>query len=74
MMYADAKGDMIVRLQRLLGVRQADTLVVGDGANDLSMFAHAGIKVAFCAKPILRASATHIVDKKDLREILKIVG
>jgi len=74
MMYSDAKGDMIVRLQKLLGVDRANTLVVGDGANDLSMFAHADTRVAFCAKPILREAATHTVDIKDLREILKIIA
>ncbi len=73
MMYSDAKGDMIVRLQNLLGVTREKTLVVGDGANDLSMFAHADTRVAFCGKPILREAATHCVDVKDLREILKIV-
>jgi phosphoserine phosphatase len=73
MMYSDAKGDMIVRLQALLGVDRENTLVVGDGANDLSMFAHANMRIAFCAKPILKEAATHCVDVKDLREILKIV-
>ena len=73
MMYSDAKGDMITRMQGLLGVSREDTLVVGDGANDLSMFAHADTRVAFCAKPILKEAATHCVDVKDLREILKIV-
>ncbi|CAA6814174.1 MAG: Phosphoserine phosphatase (EC [uncultured Sulfurovum sp.] len=73
MMYSDAKGDMIVRLQNLLGISEKDTLVVGDGANDLSMFKHAAIKIAFCAKPVLREAATHCIDVKDLREILKIV-
>ena len=73
MMYGQAKGDMIVRLQGLLGVTREDTLVVGDGANDLSMFAHADTRVAFCAKPVLKEAATHCVDVKDLREILNIV-
>ena len=73
MMYSNAKGDMITRLQSLLGVDRKDTLVVGDGANDLSMFAHADTRVAFCGKPVLREAATHCVDVKDLTEILKIV-
>ncbi|AKF25085.1 phosphoserine phosphatase [Sulfurovum lithotrophicum] len=74
MMYSEAKGDMIVRMQKLLGAGRADTLVVGDGANDLSMFAHADTRVAFCAKPVLKEAATHCVDAKDLKEILKIIG
>ena len=73
MMYSAAKGDMIVRIQSLLGISRQDTLVVGDGANDLSMFAHADTRVAFCAKPILKEAATHCVDVKDLRQILSIV-
>ena len=72
MMFGFSKGDMLNRLQNLLGVTKEDTLVVGDGANDLSMFEYADTRVAFCAKPILKESATHIVDTKDLREILKI--
>ena len=73
MMYSDAKGDMIQRLQNILGISRKNTLVVGDGANDLSMFAHADTRVAFCGKPILKEAATHCIDTKDLREILKIV-
>ena len=73
MMYSEAKGDMIVRMQKLLGIGREETLVVGDGANDLSMFAHADTRVAFCAKQVLKEAATHCVDVKDLHEILKVV-
>jgi phosphoserine phosphatase len=73
MMFNFSKGDMLQRLQKLLGVTAEDTLVVGDGANDLSMFKYASIRVAFCAKPVLKEASTNIIDKKDLREVLKVI-
>ena len=73
MMFSFSKGDLLLRLQKLLNIDRSDTLVVGDGANDLSMFKYADTRVAFCAKSILKDEATDIVDTKDLREILKIV-
>ena len=73
MMFGFSKGDMIVRLQNLLGISRENTLVVGDGANDLSMFEHADTRVAFCAKEVLKREATHIIDTRDLTEILNIV-
>ena len=71
MMFDSSKGDMILRLQKLLGVDRKDTLVVGDGANDRSMFAYADTRVAFCAKPVLKEHANIIIEQKDLRLILK---
>jgi phosphoserine phosphatase len=71
MMFNFSKGDMLTRLQNLLHVSEAETMVVGDGANDLSMFAHAGTRVAFCAKEILKKEATIIIETKDLTKILE---
>ncbi|WP_345974954.1 phosphoserine phosphatase SerB [Sulfurimonas sp. HSL3-7] len=71
MMFNFSKGDMLVRLQSILGVSEEETMVVGDGANDLSMFAHAGTRVAFCGREILKKEANIIIDKKDLTLILK---
>ncbi len=70
MMFNYSKGDMLVRLQGLLGVCENETLVCGDGANDLSMFAHAGTRVAFCAREILRKEANIVIETKDLTQIL----
>ena len=70
MMFDFSKGDMIQRIQNVLGVGVEDTLVCGDGANDKSMFPYASKKIAFCAKEILKKEANIIVDTKDLREIL----
>ncbi len=71
MMFNFSKGDMLVRLQNVLGVSKEETLVCGDGANDLSMFAHAGTRVAFCARDILKQEANIIIDKKDLSLLLE---
>jgi len=71
MMFNFSKGDMIVRLQNILGVTEEETLVCGDGANDLSMFAHAGTRVAFCARDILKREANIVIETKDLTQILE---
>jgi phosphoserine phosphatase len=70
MMFDFSKGDMIQRVQNLLGATPEDTIVVGDGANDKSMFKYANKKIAFCAKDILKKEANIIIDKKDLTQIL----
>ncbi|MFA6760828.1 MAG: phosphoserine phosphatase SerB [Sulfuricurvum sp.] len=71
MMFSHSKGDMLTRLQGLLGVSREQTLVCGDGANDLSMFAHADTRVAFCAKEVLKKEANIVIEDRDLRLILK---
>jgi len=72
MMFGDSKGKMVKRLQSLLGISKEKTLVVGDGANDRSMFKEAGVSVAFCAKDVLKKCATDIVDVKDLSQVAEI--
>jgi phosphoserine phosphatase len=71
MMFSHSKGDMLQRLQKILDVTPEETLVCGDGANDLSMFAHAGTRVAFCAREILEKEANIIIKEKDLTQILE---
>lgn len=74
MMFSDSKGNMLLNLQGILGIDSSKCVVVGDGANDLSMFAYADTKIAFCAKDILKKSATHCIEDKDLREVLQIIA
>jgi len=71
MMFNYSKGDMLQRLQNILGISKEETLVCGDGANDLSMFEYAGTRVAFCAREILQKEATIIIEEKDLTKILE---
>ncbi|WP_295160642.1 phosphoserine phosphatase SerB [uncultured Brachyspira sp.] len=70
MMFSSSKGNMLLTLQKLLNISYNDTLVVGDGANDLSMFKFAKNKAAFCAKEILKKEANIIIEEKDLSLII----
>ena len=70
MMFNDSKGQMLKRIQTLLNVTEENTIAIGDGANDLSMFKYASKRVAFCAKPILKQNANIIIDNRDLTEVL----
>jgi len=52
----------------------ADTLAVGDGANDLDMLQAAGLGVAFHAKPVVASAARARVDHAGLRALLFAQG
>ncbi|ABR55587.1 phosphoserine phosphatase SerB [Methanococcus vannielii SB] len=65
-----AKGDILEEIAKKENISLENTVVVGDGANDISMFEKAGFRIAFCAKEILKSKADVCIDKKDLREIL----
>ncbi len=74
MMFNDSKGQMLNKLQQLLDISEENTMSIGDGANDLSMFKHAKTRIAFCAKPILKQSANIIIEEKNLAKILEYVN
>lgn len=73
-----AKLDIFNRGLATLKISAADTIVVGDGANDLAMInastAGAGLGIAFHAKPNVVASATHSVHCADLTALLYAQG
>ena len=57
-----------------LNIGLADTLAVGDGANDLAMIERAGLGVAWHAKPILARAAAAIITHGDLAALLYLQG
>jgi len=51
-----------------------DALAVGDGANDLDMIKHAGLGVAYHAKPVVAAAAGASIVHGDLTGLLYLQG
>jgi phosphoserine phosphatase len=56
------------------GLSFADTLAVGDGANDLDMIGRAGLGVAYHAKPVVAAAAGSAILHGDLTALLYLQG
>ncbi|VAY88075.1 Phosphoserine phosphatase [hydrothermal vent metagenome] len=71
MMFGESKKEMILKIQALLNISKNDTIAIGDGANDLSMFEVSGLKIAFCAKEVLKKASDVQINTKDLSLILE---
>jgi phosphoserine phosphatase len=69
-----AKLATLVELREAFDLDDVDTLVVGDGANDLGMIQHAGLGVAYHAKPAVAAVAAARIDHGDLTALLYAQG
>jgi phosphoserine phosphatase len=68
------KADAMARFAAQAGVSLAQTVAVGDGANDLDMIAKAGLGVAFNAKPLVRDAADTAVSVPYLDTVLYLLG
>ncbi|CAO4143225.1 hypothetical protein LPLAFNJD_LOCUS1384 [Methylorubrum aminovorans] len=71
---AEAKRASLIDLRKRLGLSPADTIAVGDGANDLPMLGEASIGVAFRAKPKVAEAARVRIEHGDLTALLYLQG
>ena len=69
---AAAKAARFSELTRALGLRKEQTLAIGDGANDVPMMMQAGVSVAYRAKPVVRAKATHALNHSGLDGVINL--
>jgi phosphoserine phosphatase len=69
-----AKLATLIELREAFDLDNLDTLVVGDGANDLGMIEAAGLGVAYHAKPAVAAAAAARIDHGDLTALLYAQG
>lgn len=70
----EAKLATLVDLRESFDLDNLDTMVVGDGANDLAMIEQAGTGVAYHAKPAVAAAAGVRIDHGDLTALLYMQG
>ena len=71
---AERKAALLEQIAEREGVPLAQTVAVGDGANDLKMLATAGLGVAFRAKPLVRAEARQAISVAGLDGVLYLLG
>jgi phosphoserine phosphatase len=70
----EAKLATLIELTRRLNLTRDETLVAGDGANDIPMIEAAGLGVAYHAKPKVAAYAAARIDHGDLTALLYAQG
>jgi len=70
----EAKLSRLRTLAAFHDIPLAETLAVGDGANDLDMIRAAGLGVALHAKPVVAAEAQVRIDHADLTALLYLQG
>jgi phosphoserine phosphatase len=70
----EGKAVALRRFAESFGVPLAQTVAVGDGANDIDMLSSAGLGIAFNAKPALREVADTALSQPYLDVVLFVLG
>ncbi len=70
----EAKRAALEHYKNKLNIAAADTLAVGDGANDLDMLEAANLGVAYHAKPLVAEDARVSIDHAGLTALLYLQG
>ena len=68
------KAELLRLIAQVEKVNLAQTIAVGDGANDLPMISEAGLGIAFHAKPRVAASAKQSINSIGLDGVLYFLG
>ncbi len=68
------KKELLRLLAQVENIDIAQTIAVGDGANDLPMLSEAGLGIAFHAKPKVKASASQSISTIGIDGVLYFLG
>ena len=67
------KKRVLLEVCELMGIAPAQSIAVGDGANDLLMMGAAGLSIAFHPKPAVRAQAMISIDSGGMDRALEVI-
>jgi len=70
----EAKAEALREFAKRENVNLAQTIAIGDGANDLGMLEIAGLGIAFNAKPAVREAAASSITSPYLDSVLYLMG
>ena len=68
------KAELLKLIAQVENVNIAQTIAVGDGANDLPMLSTAGLGIAFHAKPKVKESARQSISTIGIDGVLYFIG
>ncbi len=68
------KAELLRLIAQVENVDMAQTIAVGDGANDLPMLSAAGLGIAFHAKPKVKESARQSISTIGIDGVLYFIG
>lgn len=71
---AESKAAFLQELTTRFGLRPEQTIAMGDGANDLKMMQHAGLSIAYHAKPAVQAQAKTALNHCGLEGVLGLLN
>lgn len=71
---AQAKADFLSELCAKLNITSQQVIAIGDGANDLLMMEHAGLSIAYHAKPKVQAQADASINFGGLDKVLDFLS
>lgn len=71
---AQTKANELLKLRDKLGLAAAQTIAIGDGANDLKMMSAAGIGIAYHAKPVVQAQASYALNHSGLDGVINLLS
>ncbi len=69
---AEVKKQALIEKREELGINKEQIIGMGDGANDLKFMSEAGVGIAYHAKPVVRAQATHALTWVGLDGVLNL--